>query len=274
MRQQPDLRDSFGLLQRYHLERLMTPGSFSTQSGDGLLSVHDYSGPQSPTAIHFSIDGRQETWSHSIERTFGDSFLLRKELPSGMLLVDVLLRSNIFPLQHLLQRRGPILDALFRISKGFYFGPHHLIMAALRYFEEKVHRKKLQRADMIPLLFPRLLCHILEHMSYPTEPHLERPPLSRAFHSRPMDTVGRPPLLILLYTPVPPAAPPTLEDFITYLAQSFIQQHLGLPPPQTDIPGPSEPIAPAEETIRANVRPQATHEAATEPSSPLENPAP
>ena len=27
---------------------------------------------------------------------------------------------------------------------------------------------------MIPLLFPRLLCHILEHMSYPTEPHLER----------------------------------------------------------------------------------------------------
>ena len=57
---------------------------------------------------------------------------------------------------------------------GFYFGPHHLIMAALLYFEEKVHRKKLQQADAIPLLFPRLLCHILEHMGYPTEPHLER----------------------------------------------------------------------------------------------------
>ena len=104
---------------------------------------------------------------------FGDLVLPRKELPSGMLLVDVLLRSNLFPLQHLVQRRGAILDALFRISKGFYFGPHYLIMAALLHFEEMVHRKKLQRADTIPLLFPRLLCHILEQMDYPTEPHLE-----------------------------------------------------------------------------------------------------
>ena len=90
-----------------------------------------------------------------------------------MLLVDVLLWSNIFPLQHLVQRRGAILDALFRISEGFYFGPHYLIMAALLHFEETVHRKKLQRAETIPLLFPRLLCHILEHMDYPTEPHFE-----------------------------------------------------------------------------------------------------
>ena len=47
------------------------------------------------------------------------------------------------------------MEALFRISEGFFFGPHHLIMAALLYFEEKVHRKKLLRADAIPLLFPR-----------------------------------------------------------------------------------------------------------------------
>ena len=91
-----------------------------------------------------------------------------------MLLVDVLLRSNIFPLQHSVQRQEPILKTLFRIFEGFYFGPHHLIMAALLYFEEKVHRKKLQRADAIPLLFSRLLYHILEHMGYFTEPHLER----------------------------------------------------------------------------------------------------
>ena len=56
---------------------------------------------------------------------------------------------------------------------GFYFGPHHLIMAALLYFKDKVHRKKLLRDDAIPLLFSRLLCHILEHMGYPIEPHLE-----------------------------------------------------------------------------------------------------
>ncbi|RVW38042.1 hypothetical protein CK203_097243 [Vitis vinifera] len=40
-------------------------------------------------------------------------------------------------------------------------------MAALLYFEEKVHKKKLQRADCIPLLFPRLLCQVLEHLGYP-----------------------------------------------------------------------------------------------------------
>ncbi|RVW98968.1 hypothetical protein CK203_033731 [Vitis vinifera] len=64
--------------------------------------------------------------------------------------------------------------ALFRISEGFFFGPRHLIMVALLYFEEKVHRKKLLRADAIPLLFPRLLCQILEHLGYPFEPQLER----------------------------------------------------------------------------------------------------
>ena len=47
-------------------------------------------------------------------------------------------------------------------------------MTALLYFEEKVHRKKLLRAHVIPLLFPRLLCHILEHLGYPFEPQLER----------------------------------------------------------------------------------------------------
>ena len=34
-----------------------------------------------------------------------------------------------------------------------------------------------------------------------------------------------------------------------------IEQHLGLAPPQTDILGPLEPRAPAEETITADVQP-------------------
>ena len=66
-----------------------------------------------------------------------------------------------------------MLGALFRILEGFFFGHHHLIMAALLYFEEKVHRKKVLRVDAIPLLFPRLLCQILEHLGYPSEPQLE-----------------------------------------------------------------------------------------------------
>ena len=96
-------------------------------------------GVQSPTTIHFSIDGRQgilearhiakaldipfqpedleqfRQWSTTSQRnmvrilsrgTSRDTCLLRKELPFGMLLIDVLLlRSNIFHLQHSVQRR-------------------------------------------------------------------------------------------------------------------------------------------------------------------------
>ncbi|RVW58225.1 hypothetical protein CK203_109809 [Vitis vinifera] len=85
---------------------------------------------QSFTAIYFSIDGRQGILEarhvvealhipyepvdpadfrsgplylsghgpHLIRGTSGDSVLLRKELPPGMLLVDVLPQSNLFPL--------------------------------------------------------------------------------------------------------------------------------------------------------------------------------
>ncbi|RVW62023.1 hypothetical protein CK203_064778 [Vitis vinifera] len=164
-------------------------------------------GIRNPTLIHFTIDGRQgaiearhitealripyepvtqadfREWSSFSQRdmvrilsrgTSTTSVLTRRELPSGMLLIDVLLRANIFPLQHKVQRRGAILEALFRIYEGYYFGPHHLIMTYLLHFEEKVHKKKLQRADVIPLLFSRLLCQILEHQGYPGEPRLER----------------------------------------------------------------------------------------------------
>ena len=133
-------------------------------------------GVPSPTSIHFTIDGRHgileardiaealqipfklvdpsafRQWSPVSQRdmvrilskrTSIDLILIQKEIPPRMLLVDVVLRSNLFPLQHSVQRRGAILDVLFLISEGFYFGPHHLIMAFLVHFEEKVHRKKL-----------------------------------------------------------------------------------------------------------------------------------
>ena len=47
-------------------------------------------------------------------------------------------------------------------------------MTAFLHFEEKVHRKDLARAEAIPLLMPRLLCHILEHLGFPEEPRIER----------------------------------------------------------------------------------------------------
>ena len=165
-----------------------------------------------PTLIHFTIDSRHgilgarhiaealhipyepshfedyRVWTspsqlemvHILSRRASTNpHLLRRELPPSMFLIDAFLRHNIYPLQHWTQRRGVLLEALFRISEGYFFGPHHLIMAALLYFEEKVHKKKLQRADAILLLFPRLLCQILEHLGYPLDPQLERKRICR-----------------------------------------------------------------------------------------------
>ena len=47
-------------------------------------------------------------------------------------------------------------------------------MTALLHFEEKVHRKDLAQAEAIPLLMPRLLCQVLEHLGFPEEPRIER----------------------------------------------------------------------------------------------------
>ncbi|RVW18890.1 hypothetical protein CK203_103866 [Vitis vinifera] len=112
---------------------------------------------------------------------------------------------------HWTQRRGVLLEALYKMSEGFFFGPHHLIMAALLYFEEKVHKKKLQRADCIPLLFPRLLCQVLEHLGYPSEPQLEKEREYAPGQPQPAARRASPrhaPEGITLATPAIPRAPP------------------------------------------------------------------
>ena len=189
---QPELTESFRLLQRYHMEHLLTPRDFFyPRVALDFYQSMTTNQVRDPTVIHFTIDGRHgilgarhiaealhipyelarpedfRAWNHSsrsdivhtlFRGAFSRHYILRKELPPNMFFIDALLRHNIFPLQHWVQRRGVLLEALFRIYEGYFFGPHHLIMAALLYFEEKVHRKKLLRADAIPLLFPRLLC--------------------------------------------------------------------------------------------------------------------
>ena len=47
-------------------------------------------------------------------------------------------------------------------------------MTALLHFEEKVHRKGLALAEGLPLLMPRLLSQVLEHLGFPEEPRIER----------------------------------------------------------------------------------------------------
>ena len=100
--------------------------------------------------------------------------LFRRQLSPQMLLIDHLLRTSLFPLQHYVQYRGAILEALYRISGGYWFSPSELVMTALLHFEYKVHRKGLARAENIPLLMSRLLCQILEHLGFLEELRLER----------------------------------------------------------------------------------------------------
>ena len=106
--------------------------------------------------------------------TTAGPILFRRQLPPQMLLVDHLLRTSLFPLQHYVQRRGAILEALYRISEGFWFSPSELVMTSLLHFEEKVHRKGLARAEGLLLLMSRLLSQVVEHLGFSEEPRIER----------------------------------------------------------------------------------------------------
>ena len=133
-------------------------------------------GVPSPLVLRFTIDGHQgvlraanisaalglpaelansggyRDWPQASQRemvccltrdTTAGPVLFRRQLPPQMLLVDHLLRTSLFPLQHYVQRRGAILEALYRISEGFWFSPSELVMTALLHFEDNVHRKGL-----------------------------------------------------------------------------------------------------------------------------------
>ncbi|KAL6340556.1 hypothetical protein AAG906_010464 [Vitis piasezkii] len=113
-------------------------GFFLSPCSIGLLSVHDYTlGPRSychplynrrtpwysgtrPEDYRVWTHPSQSDIVHILSRGASSrQYLLRKELPPSMFFIDALLHHNIFPLQH------------WVIFEGFFFGPHHLIMAAL-----------------------------------------------------------------------------------------------------------------------------------------------
>ena len=203
-----ELRDSMLLVQRYHLEPFMTPRRYF-YPWVVIESYHTMTSRReaNPTALHFSIDGRPgilwasdittalhlpvvlantadyRQWPHpstremvrilSMDATAG-TILFRRQLPQRMLLIDHILRSNLFPLQHIVQRRGAILEALYHISEGYLFSPAEFIMTSLFHFEDRVHRRSPPRAESTPLLFPRLLCQVLEDIVFLAEPRLER----------------------------------------------------------------------------------------------------
>ena len=156
-RLQPELAQSFNLLRRYHMEHLLTPRDFFYPR----IAMDFYQSMttkqvRNPTLIHFTIDGRHgilgarhiaealqipyepshfddfRAWTGPIELEMvhilsrGAStrpHLLRGELPPIMFLIDAFLRHNLYPLQHWTQRRGVLLEALFKMSEGYFFGP-------------------------------------------------------------------------------------------------------------------------------------------------------
>ena len=207
LRADPRYRESMRLIEEYSLLPFMTPRQFyyprvvlqfyhsmTSRETDGLLELH-FSIDDRPSVLRASdisaaLDLRipprnsegYRAWAHPPYRemvralardaTAGPVFY-RRQLPPQMLLIDHLLRTSLFPLQHYVQRRRPILEALYRISSRFWFSPSELVMPSLLQFEEKVHRKDLARAESIPLLMPRLLCYVLEQMGFPKEPRIE-----------------------------------------------------------------------------------------------------
>ena len=155
---------------------------FSIDDRPGVLRAVDISvalGLRIPPA---NSEGYRD-WAHPPQRemvrilardTTAGPVLFRRQLPPQILLIDHLLRTSLFPLQHYVQRRGAILEALYRILEGYWFSPSKLVMTSLMHFEEKVHRKGLVRAESLLLLMPRLLCPVLEHLGFPEEPRIER----------------------------------------------------------------------------------------------------
>ena len=200
-------RDSMHLIEHYSLLPFMTPRQYYYPRVV-LQLYHSMTsrGVASPLELRFSIDDRPgvlrtanisavlglqipqansegyRDWAHPPQRemvrilardTTAGPVLFRRQFPPQMLLVDHLMRTNLFPLQHYVQQRGAILEALYRISEGYWFSPSELVMTSLMHFEDKVHRKGLARAESLPLLMPRLLCQVLEHLGFPEEPQIE-----------------------------------------------------------------------------------------------------
>ena len=130
-----ELRDSMRLVQRYSLEPFITPCHFFYPQVV-IEFYHSMTSKRVPhsTAIHFSIDGHEGTvraidiattfnfpivlanstdyrlWPHPYPRDMvrllyrdatAGSILFWRQLPPSMILIDHILRSNLFPLQHI-----------------------------------------------------------------------------------------------------------------------------------------------------------------------------
>ena len=149
----PRFRDSMRLIEHYSLLPFMTPRQYYYPRVV-LQFYHSMTsrGASGPLELQFTIDDRPgvlraadistvlglhippansegyPAWAHPPHRemvrilarnTTAGLVLFRRQLPPQMLLIDHLFRTSLFPLQHYVQRRGAILEALYRISEGY-----------------------------------------------------------------------------------------------------------------------------------------------------------
>ena len=149
LRADPRFRDSVRLIEHYSLLPFMTPRQFYYPRVV-LQFYHSMTsrGVPSLLELRFSIDDRPGVlrasnrsaalglqtvqanaggyryWPQPTQRemvrilvrdTTAGPVLFKRQLPPQMLLIDHLLQTSLFPLQNYVQRRGAILEALYRI---------------------------------------------------------------------------------------------------------------------------------------------------------------
>ena len=100
---------------------------FSIDGREGILRASDIAATFNlPVALDNSVNYRQ--WPHPSPRemvhilsrdTSAGPILFKRQLPIRMFFINHVLQSNLFPLHHLVQRRGSILEGLYRIYEGF-----------------------------------------------------------------------------------------------------------------------------------------------------------
>ncbi|RVX20799.1 hypothetical protein CK203_002388 [Vitis vinifera] len=98
-------------------------GFLLSPSSIRLLSVYDYASRPDPTVIHFTIDGRHGDIHTLVSFEEGAS---TQHVSFGCTPTPQHISTSAYGAEE-----GSYIEALFRISEGFYFGPHHLIMTAL-----------------------------------------------------------------------------------------------------------------------------------------------
>ncbi|RVW57926.1 hypothetical protein CK203_112445 [Vitis vinifera] len=248
--QQPELGDSYRLLERYHLVPFMTPPQFFY--------------PRVALDFYQSMTTRGVPIAEAFHIPYApaDPAAFRHWAPLSEWDMSAEARGH--------------LEALFRISEGYYFGPHHLIMVALLHFEEKVHKRRLTRAT--PFFYFSLGCYAMfwriwvslqtliltrrhcresfsldqwnqvwlhQHSPELPEPR-EVPPQPLPSISAPSTSAPSEPVPEAASSDAPPAVPPTSEP-------PLLSLHLGLLPPAPPVaPVPSKPSAPTDDFAPAD----------------------